>query len=256
MWARRCRSNRDRNNVKPAFLRTVRTLVLNEMHDRLTDEDANQDWVRQASSDPACSEAAIKRVLDLRFGEKRAAYDPTDPEANKKWVSMGGTVVHGGMMNAQEWKNAKAAGAIVPAGRLCPTPKPYSDDPNAPPVTVVPESEWTDGMKNIVPYAKFLAKELMGVDLAVRIVDTTNNFAACYGKGAWTSTACPGGRLVRSGPTEKVDRLLIHEFGHQFSGDHLSAEYHEGLCRLGAGLKRLALEKPEAMRTFDSSVLS
>ena len=123
--------NRDRDNVKPGYLKTVRTLVLNEMHDRLTLEDANQVWVRQGSSDPACSEEAIKKVLDLRFGEKRAAYDPTDPEANKTWVSKGGTIVHGSMMNGQEWKKAKEAGAIVPAGHLCPTPKPYSDDPNA-----------------------------------------------------------------------------------------------------------------------------
>ena len=35
--------NRDRNNVRPAFLRAVRTLVLNEMHERLTEEDANDD---------------------------------------------------------------------------------------------------------------------------------------------------------------------------------------------------------------------
>ena len=90
--------NRDRNNVRPAFLRTLRTLMLNEMNDRLTADEANDVWVRQASSDPTCSEAAIKRVLDPRFGEKRAAYDPNDPEANKKWVSMGGTVVHGGML--------------------------------------------------------------------------------------------------------------------------------------------------------------
>ena len=33
--------------------------------------------------------------------------------------------------------------------------------------------------------------------------------------------------------------------GHQFSGDHLSEEYHEALCRLGSRLKRLALEQPD-----------
>lgn len=60
--------NRDRNNVKPAYLKTVRTLVLNEMLDRLTQDDANADWVRQASSSPDCSEEAIKKVLNLRFG--------------------------------------------------------------------------------------------------------------------------------------------------------------------------------------------
>lgn len=52
------------------------------------------------------------------------------------------------------------------------------------------------------------------------------------------------------GANEEVDRLLIHEFGHQYSGDHLSEEYHEALCRLGAGLKRLALKKPESVKQF------
>jgi hypothetical protein len=56
------------------------------------------------------------------------------------------------------------------------------------------------------------------------------------------------GRWFEQGVTEEVDRLLIHEFGHQYSGDHLSEEYHDALCLLGARLKRLALEKPEALK--------
>jgi hypothetical protein len=52
------------------------------------------------------------------------------------------------------------------------------------------------------------------------------------------------------GASEDVDALLIHEFGHEYSGDHLSSDYHEALCRLGASLKKLALEKPEALRQF------
>ena len=91
-WPRKSRLNQDRNNVKTAYLKAVRTLVLNEMRDRLTEEDANADWVRQASSDPACSEDAIKKVLNLRFGDKFAAFDPNDPEANKKLVAEGGHV--------------------------------------------------------------------------------------------------------------------------------------------------------------------
>src|SRR5262249_51709727 len=86
--------NRERNNVTPAYLRAVRTLVLNEMYGKLEQADANETWVRQASSDPDCSNEAITKVLDLRFGEKRAAYDPSDPESNKTWVSQGGTVVY------------------------------------------------------------------------------------------------------------------------------------------------------------------
>ncbi len=79
----------------------------------------------------------------------------------------------------------------------------------------------------------------------------SHDFAACYGSRRLDQNLF---RLAQKwferGATEDVDRLLIHEFGHEPSGDHLSEEYHEALCRLGAGLKRLALEKPEAVRPF------
>jgi hypothetical protein len=38
-------------------------------------------------------------------------------------------------------------------------------------------------MKHIASYARFLAKELMGVKVVVTVVRTTNNFIACYGSG-------------------------------------------------------------------------
>ena len=56
--------------------------------------------------------------------------------------------------------------------------------------------------------------------------------------------------IAKKGATEEVDRLLIHEFGHEASGDHLSEDYHDALCRLGAGMKRLAMEKPDELRRF------
>ena len=139
------------------------------------------------------------------------------------------------MLNGQEWKKAKEAGAIQPAGQLCPTPKPYSDDPNAPPVKIVPEEEWTEGMKNIAAYAKFLARELMGVEIDVRSSTRPTISPPATGQGSLDFNLLRlGHRWFEQGVTEEVDRLLIHEFGHQYSGDHLSEEYHEALCRLGS----------------------
>jgi hypothetical protein len=241
--------NKDRNNVPPRYLRAVRSLVLNEMYDRLAEADANADWVRQAGSSPDCSEEAIKKVLTLRFGDKFAAFDPNDPEANKAWVAKGGRLIYGPELSGQEWQNAKKAGAIQPAGKLCPSPQPYSQDKDAKNVTIIPLEKWTPGMRKVADYAVFLGQELLGVQVTVTMVNTTNAFSACYAPGdlhfnlfrlsyAWFD----------KGITEEVDKLLLHEFGHQFSGDHLSEEYHEGLCKLGAGLKRLALDKPEAFR--------
>jgi hypothetical protein len=238
--------NRDRNNVVPRYLKAVRSLVLNEMFGRLSQEDANADWVRQASSDPACSDEAIRRVLDLRFGEKRAAFDPNDPEANKRWVAEGGTLVYGPMLSGEEWASAKRAGAIQSAGQLRPTPKPYGDDLDGKPVTVIPPEKWTQGMRAIADYAVFLGQELMDVAVRVRFVHSTGNFAACYGSGKLDFNLFRlGHKFFEQGITEEVDRLLLHEAAHQYSGDHLSEEYHEGICLLGARLKKLALEKPD-----------
>jgi hypothetical protein len=241
--------NRDRDNVRPAYLQAVRVAVLNAAFDLLTEEDATAAWCKLAGADPRCSDDAIKHLMRLRFGEKVAAPDPSDTEAMKRFTAQGGVIVAG--LSKGEWANVKRAGAVLPAGKICPTAKPYSQDPNADPVTIIPEEKWSDGIKNIATYARFLAKELMDVALTVSVVHTTNNFAACYGSGRLDFNLLRlGHKFFDRGPTEEVDRLLIHEFGHEYSGDHLSDEYHEALCRLGAGLKRLALEKPEAFRQF------
>ncbi len=245
--------NRDRNNVRPAYLKTVRTLVLNDMHNSLTEADANSDWVRQASSSPDCSPEAIQKVLNLRFGDKFAAFDPNDKEAGKNFVAQGGQLVYGPMLSPQEWQNAKKAGAIQSAGKLCPSPKPYSQDPDAKDVTVIGPDKWTEGMKKVAEYAVFLGHELMDVAVTVSFVNTTNAFAACYGPGDLHFNLFRLGHAwFENGITEEVDRLLIHEFGHQYSGDHLSEQYHEALCQLGAKLKKLALEKPEELRRFQA----
>jgi hypothetical protein len=94
----------------------------------------------------------------------------------------------------------------------------------------------------------------MGLNLVVTVVDAPNKFLACYGRGKLDFNLHHlGYKWFEQGANEEVDRLLIHEFGHQYSGDHLSADYHEALCRLGALLKRLALEKPDALRQFSKA---
>jgi hypothetical protein len=241
--------NRDRDNVKPAYLQAVRVAVLNEAFDLLTEDDATAGWVKLAGSDQRCSDGAIKHLIRLRFGEKVAAPDPSDIEAMKAFQAQGGTIIVG--LSKGEWANVRRSGAVLPAGQICPTAKPYSLDPNAKPVDVIPEEKWSEGMKNIADYARFLAKELMDVEITVSVVRTTNAFGACYGSGRLDFNLFRlGHKWFDQGVTEEVDHLLIHEFGHQSSGDHLSEEYHDALCRLGAGLKRLALEKPEVLRRY------
>lgn len=245
--------NRQRDNVKPAYLKAVRTHVLNAMHERLSEQDANADWVRQSTSDPNCSPEAIKKVLGLRFGDKFAAFDPNDKESNKRFVAEGGAIVYGPMLSPQEWQNAKKAGAIQSAGKICPTPKPFSqDDPDAKEVTVIPQEQWTPGMMNVARYSVFLGRELMDVTMSVSMVNTPRNFLAAYGRGGNLifNVHRLGHGWFEKGITVEVDSLLTHEMGHQWSSNHLSEEYHEALCLLAGRLKKLALEKPDELRRF------
>lgn len=249
--------NLNRDNLRPAYLQRLRTLVFNEMHQHLTESDAGNTWVQEATSHPECSGDAIKSFLDLRFGTNRASYDPSDPEAGKRIQAAGGTVVTGSMLNRHQWTKAKEAVAILPAGKICPSPKPYSNDPDAPPEDVIPPHEWTQGIRNIADYAVFLARELMGVRLSVKVTRCPNSFLACYGGEQLTFNLQQlGHRWFEQGPNEEVDSLLIHEFGHEYSADHLSDEYYEALCRLGARLKRMALERPDQLRAFDLSPMT
>jgi hypothetical protein len=244
--------NRDRDNVKPAYLQAIRVAVLNAAHDLLTgDDEASAGWCKLAGADPRCSDDAIKHLVRLRFGEKIAAPDPSDIEAMKAFQAQGGVIVAG--LSKGEWANVKRAGAVLPAGKICPTAKPYSDDPNAPKADVIPQDQWTPGMTNIVEYARYLGRELMGLEIGVKIVRAGKNFLACYGSGdLHLNLTTLGWKWFDQGATEDVDRLLIHEFGHQTSSDHLSEDYYEALCILGAKMKRLGMEKPDELRQFQA----
>ena len=149
-------------------------------------------------------------------------------------------------MSAGAWKNARSAGAISPAGQVTPGPKVWTgeDDPNSKTFADwIPESKWTDGMREIATFAKRMAEKVLSRAITVKFCATPHHLgSASYG---------PSGELVfnkfrlgadwfERGITEDVVALLIHEFGHNYSLDHLSSQYHEALCRIGAKLHALA----------------
>jgi len=236
----------DRENVLPAFLAQVRLAVLNRMHSRVTPDDVNSEWIEATISSPNCSREAVASYMDARFGSKRVSFDPCDPEANKLAVSEGYTVVHGAMMSAGAWRNAKAATAILPAGQVTPGPKTWSGEDDLSAGTFagwIPEADWTEGMLRIASFAVQAGERVLNRSITVKFCATPHHLgAASYG---------PSGNLVfnkfrlgadwfEHGITEEFVSLLIHELAHGVSVDHLSAEYHEALCRIGAKLFALA----------------
>lgn len=228
--------NSDRDNVTPAFLRTLRVHVLNELWEQITKEDANQDWVREATSDKRCSNEAIDRVASLRFGEKRVSYDPSDPEANCAATAAGYTVVHGGMASATEWKNMRRALAITPAGHVFPRKINFSG--------TAEQAIENEHMKAIRRYVMFLAKQLMGEEVRVHFLNASG-CDATYGNQTLTFYVKSLGAKwfnLRKNNME-IDRLVLHELAHEY-GHHLEDKYHDALCRFGARIKALALGNP------------
>lgn len=155
-------------------------------------------------------------------------------------------------MSASAWKNVKSAEAIKPAGQVTPGPKVWTgeDDPNAAVFREwIPESKWTDGMREVAAFAQRVAEKVLSRSIVVKFCSTPHHLGgASYG---------PGGELVfnkfrlgadwfEGGITDDVVQLIIHEFGHNESLDHLSSEYHEALCRIGA--KMFALGRRGELR--------
>lgn len=237
--------NTDRDNVTPAYLRTLRVVVLNAAHDCLDKDQAEAVWATEASEDERATSEAVNTVLDHRFGEKRVAYDLSDPEANMLAVSKGYTVVAGGSLTKGQWANAKAGEGLLPAGRVTPSPRVLA---SAEGVKAIPEAEWGDDMKDVARVAGKLASDL---DVHPHVSVTWYDDAGLDFAGAWGG----GGRLslnrralrhslaqYRKGNGAAIVELLIHEFAHEREGNHLDERYHDELSRLGAACFYLKVE--------------
>lgn len=241
--------NSERDNVTPSFLRAVRVAVLNATHERLEAPEVTQGWVRDACGDERVAPEALTTVIHARFGENAVAFDPSDREANKISASEDRQIVHGGSLSAAEWSNVRSAGLLPPAGKVTPSPKPY--DPDGDTITLIPRSQWTIGMERVVTFAINTGRELLDKKIIVQIAHEPEwPVQAVFGKSsalvlnkATLPTDFFDGEI-----TDYVIDLLIHEFGHLWTIDHLSRDYYDALTRLGARMTRLALNKPELFR--------
>ena len=250
----KCVLNMDRDNVTPSYLRDVRTLVVNAMHDQLTEADGNATFVNEALADEDVTAEAANKALDLKFSEKRAIWDASDREANMNLESQGYTLIKGGQLTGPQWANAKKHDPnLRPAGQIAPTKKAlFSADGED---KWVPREKWTPAMHAVVEYTIGVCHDLLNVPVTVTILsDITQGYAACFGDLGFVYNL---GRLGHAffdacehGPTRALNQLIIHELGHGMPGgaNHLAAEYHEGLCRLGARFVHRALKYPERFK--------
>jgi hypothetical protein len=239
--------NTDRNNVTPSYLQKIRTAVLNRMVRELDDEETANTWVQAATEDPDIQDEVVDQYMDKRFGKKRVAYDPSDREANNIAVTKGYTVVHGNSMSSAQWKNAKRAEAILPAGQVTPSPKATFSSTGKD--VTIPREKWTEGMVEVAELAHALGKRLMGISIHVTMLNDPRGFNACYGDGGDLSFNVRRlGKSWFNQMGEKTLDLIIHEFGHEYASNHLSDEFYRALTRLGAKLAGVVYTEPELFK--------
>jgi hypothetical protein len=245
--------NLQRDNVRPAYLRDLYVTLLNHAHDLLDEEGSTSGWVGQALEDDEISDEAVRAIVQKRYGDQVVAGDPTDTEAMRTAAANGYIVVSGRAFTKKQWEQVRRAEAIPRAGKLFPTPKPYSDNPAAEPARLISREQWTPGMRQVAGLAGYLAWSLMKVELRVYYFDALNaGCSAGYTPGELHfSMKALGQSFFDEWPAhlrELLD-LLIHEFGHQYCSNHLDAAYHRALTRLGAQLALLVAEDPSILAT-------
>lgn len=227
--------NFDRDNVTPAYRSNVLVEVLNHTADLLTKEETNEPWVKTAASDERVTPEAITTVLDNTFGKNRVSSRPGDPEADKIAITEGFTLVTGGAMTSGMWSNAKKAGAIAPPP---PSPKAHF---SAYGQGAIDRDKWTQGMRELEKFAVHFARVVLGKPVSVHFYSDSGGqkWQACYGSNSvkFTKRECGGNRFFDGGLDAHLQEwaeLLIHEYAHDKVSDHLSSDFHDECCRLGA----------------------
>lgn len=235
----------DRSNVTPAFLRDIRRAVAEAMVDSITEDDAQETWVREAARSADASRDLVSTVFEARFGKDAVIYDPNDMEANKRAMNDNRTVVMGGHMSAEEWANVKRYGLAAPAGKVY-TDHKIETSPEGIPWTMA--KEITPGMAKVAEFAKILARHSLGVDIDVEFISepTMRHLGACYGSRLLRyNIGTLGYAAFERGLTQALLDLTIHELAHEKALDHLSDAFYKACTMIGSKAVTLALMSRE-----------
>lgn len=238
----------DREAVPDSFLVRVRGLALTAMSALLTPAQAREAWAAEVL--PKTSPQGVRAVLEARYGEKRVIADPSDPEGTKMAVAAGYAVIQPGSFSKEEWTAIRDAGAALPAGQVTPSPKPFH--PDGEPLKFIDKADWTLAQLYRAQGIQRLAHAVLGINsLPVRLVhDPDWGFTATFGgSGLILNTAALTSNWFELQLWDaEVSSLLIHEFAHHRCSDHLSKEFHEACCAIGADLVSIAITQPHLLK--------
>ena len=230
--------NRDRDNVTPAYRRTLLGAVLEETHSLLDEEETSAVWVTDAI--PAANEDTIKSVMDTRHGEGWVIGTPGDREADKNAIAHGYQVVNGGSYTKDVWTAVRETEAAVSS----------ATDYSLRPKGNVSDPKLATGWKaeQIKKYCEKAVRHLLGKDMRIEVYDDGRLVAGLHNPSRILINLAHMQRSTTEWLNLQLDDLLIHECAHEESGDHLTMKYIHACTRLGAKFRtfdlKLKLEEP------------
>jgi hypothetical protein len=266
--------SRDRDNVNPAYLRKVRTGVLNVKFEELKDvEAAGASWVRDAVSSAKSSDEAVKHVMNARFGQNHVTASVSDIGSVKEAVSKDYSIVHGGSLTGGEWarykaiKNGDGTQYLQSSADVAPT---NVSGPLEKSLIIQPK-DYTPAMRAYSTLTETLSPKLIGKLVTVTYINNENvRIEGCLDKKFRGDKSRKGFErefnvmvvnlaYVDPEDVEQTYTLLLHELAHDTvqSNDHLHADFYYTVETLGGKLATLMLAEPELFdigaKTFDST---
>jgi hypothetical protein len=237
--------NRDRDNVTPAYLKILRTMVVNAMYERIPEEEAQGTWVVEAVKNKHIEQEAYDDIQKKRHGENAVIHDMNEPEATARSQAEGRPIIYGRSMSEDEFDNNRRFGTFQTAPEVTPVPKPFSEDGD--PLKTMPQGEWSPGMKRIAKLAEAIQFAAHNTDLIVVMANDPGwrKFDACFGGIKLTLNVRKLGRKWFDEITDRQVSLIIHELAHYTESNHLSERYYRACCDVGAAAAILARSKPK-----------
>ena len=225
--------NESRDQVKPAYLNKIYSVVLDAAHHMMKDEEFSKSWVKHAIEQNGISREAVRATMKGRYGAEKAVFAVLDQDACQRAQRAEYAVVNKGGLSDREVKAFKQHCDMEDADVKFPTPPPPQEDYEAEPGT--PAAEFAEWVKRTA--------EGCGVYATVRFFNEPNNKreADCQVATTMPTLRFNEGLLgpeFLSGPYgEEHYNLLLHELGHALaegsSGGH-DELWGEGVSKAGA----------------------
>jgi hypothetical protein len=232
--------NSDRDNVSPAFIRDVRAEVLNKLADSLSDEQAAESWVSDATDDERVDAEAVRTVVNKRFGDYAVVADPSDPQSRERAIMAGYTIVPARSFSSDTWRNVRSSGALKSSSQVFGTPE--KD------VERMPDSDLTEDMRSVAEIVHKIDREVWKTGVEVAFHKALGNVMAEWQHGTPPTISFNVRRLGKKWfEPRNLDaqvELIVHELGH-YRGTHLDHAYIDALCEIAGRL--FVLDRQEVL---------